>query len=367
MSTRGETGTDAVRVPGSDFCLSFRLSSSASSSPNSIGTIHASLAGVVAASRRDSERASGRFAVSRGEVSRWASISAMNWDTREVRSNRFPQGDTKRLRGLFPSEPVHSTLHSPLSRFPVSLYTRSDRSRVAAANASSRGVKTATVREGVEAGTACVAITVSGSSFVSGGRWSSSAAGAGWVARMGSSRGLSGTRASPSRPSRDPEPEGCVGDSRSGPSRAERASARRWRGVFPEGSAETRAERDAGISVRGDRGTPRRGEDRRASPPPEEVLARLARLVEGYPMFPRSDPSRVCALRDVKRQRAPVAVSPSTVHRPLARPRNVTLLKLAGHSRRSPGRNVYRYVILVSQNHSTIFGTRAAHDSLTIV
>ena len=84
-------------------------------------------------------------------------------------------------------------------------------------------------------------------------------------------------------------------------------------------------------------------------------------------MFPRSDPSRVCALRDVERQRAPVAVSPSTVHRPLARPRNVTLLKWAGHSRRSPGRNVYRYVIPVSQKSPNDFGTRAPHDSLTIV
>lgn len=231
----------------------------------------------------------------------------MNSATRAARSNRFPQGDTKRLRGLFPSDPVHSTLQSPLSRLPVSLYTRSDSSRVAAAAASSRGVETVTVtvRAGVEAGAACVAITVSGSSFASGGGWSSPTAGAGWVARMGSSRGLSGAW--------DPDPEGCVGDSRaatSGPSRAGRASARRWRGVFPEGSAGTRAERDAGISVRGDRGTPRRGEDRRASPPAVEVPARLARLVAGEPMFPRSKPSRASALRVVERpSQSPVAPS----------------------------------------------------------
>ena len=199
------------------------------------------------------------------------------------------------------------------------------------------------------------------------GRWSSSAAGRvgwrGWARRGGCRaparrrpdrrgirirRGASAIRGRGHRARRGRRREGGAGSS-------PRAPRRRARSATPGSrSGAIAAPRGAGKTAA--RLRPRR-----------EVLARLARLVEGYPMFPRSDPSRVCALRDVERQRAPVAVSPSTVHRPLARPRNVTFLKWAGHSRRSPGRNVYRYVIPVSQNHPTIFGTRAPHDSLTIV
>ena len=160
----------------------------------------------------------------RGEVSRWASISAMNW-TRAQCDRIASRKVTRNVCGVSFLRAGPPRLHSPLSRsvlvHPLGQIASRRRERVVA-----RGQDSDRPRGGRGRGPLAwpspspAPRSCPGALVVLGG---------GGGLRRGWARGA---RRAPARRRPDRRGirivEGCVGDSRSGPPRAERASARRW-------------------------------------------------------------------------------------------------------------------------------------------